>query len=74
MSACYYVSFAVRFTDEEGARQALKNFVYNTKGTNFNLDHFKNNVDLDTIDGMLQVIIPNWYFHNDFRTDKKMGG
>ena len=73
MSACYYVSLNVRFTDEEKARQSLRDFIYNTKQTNFNLDHFKGHVDLDTIDGLLQVIIVNWDFCRDFRTDE-VGG
>ena len=57
MGACYSVNLKVKFTDAEGAKDALQRKVARAQEdhTNYNLG-----LDLDSLKGLLQVFFGGW--------------
>lgn len=64
MGACYSVNLKVKFTDAEGAKDALQRKVARAQEdhTNYNLDHYRGDLglDLDSLKGLLQVFFGGW--------------
>jgi len=75
MGACFSVNLKVRFNgNEDKVKSVLQDFIKTYPNTEFNLDHFsEGGIGTETIDDLLAIILDNWYFHKDFKTEKEDG-
>lgn len=61
MSACYSVKLSIRVKNEKEAYEKVKEFMCNEKDTNFSVEDFKKEgVDVNTLDGLIRVILAGW--------------
>ena len=66
MGACYYVKLKVKVLDEQGAINALNEYIDKTKyGVNYSLDKYKEQgITTETFDGLMKIFLAGWDYNN----------